>query len=456
MTPDDQYPVRQLKDFTLELHGKKYFSKIDLLKGYHQIPVADEDVPKTAVITPFGLPLFSLKNAGQDFQRLMDEILGDIPRVFVYIDNILVASETLEQHLQNLELVFKTLSANGMVVQRPKCVLGKSSLEFLGYQVNTSGISPLKDRVTAIEQTTPPTTFKELQRFLGMVGYYQRFIPNAATHLFHLFEALKGKPKMLEWTANCQRSFEATKAALATATLLHHPRPGSELALTTNASNTAISSILEQLGPKGWEPLAFWSTMLEPNQQQWPPYNRELLAAFRGTRHFRSWMEGQPFTLYMDHQSLVPSIHKKTDPHTLRQTYQLSCVAEFTTDIRYVEGKANVVADALSRPNETILDVNGISQEVASTSALPNRPYQPNQPIFRPIQTATSSPETLHNLDRSAAPSTSSAADFPTSSSTVKRFSAASQRPKSQDRVKTTSEQRRAASAAKAKPPSPI
>ena len=170
MTSDDQYPVRQLTDFTSELHGKSIFSKIDLLKGYHQIPVADDDVPKTAVITPFGLYVFprcpfGLKNAGQDFQRLMDEILGDIPRVFVYIDDILVASENLEQHIQDLDLVFKTLSANGMVVQRPKCVLGKTSLEFLGYQVDNTGISPLKDRVSAIEQTTPPTSIKEPEVF---------------------------------------------------------------------------------------------------------------------------------------------------------------------------------------------------------------------------------------------------------------------------------------------------
>ena len=113
MTATDQYPVRHLTDFTAELHNKSIFSKIDLLKGYHQIPVAEDDVPKTAVITPFGLFIFprtpfGLKNAGQDFQRLMDEILGDIPRVFVYIDDILVASENPEQHLKDLELVFKT------------------------------------------------------------------------------------------------------------------------------------------------------------------------------------------------------------------------------------------------------------------------------------------------------------------------------------------------------------
>ena len=293
MTTDDKYPVRTLQDFTSELHGKSIFSKIDLLKGYHQIPVADGDIKKTAVITPFGLYIFprtpfGLKNAGQDFQRLMDSILGDIPRVFVYIDDILIASESLEQHLEDLDVVFKTLAANGMVVQRAKCVLGQPSLEFLGYQVTKDGIAPLQDRVVAIKATTPPTSVKELQRFLGMVGYYRRFISNAASHLYHLFEALKGKPKTLEWTKDCQKSFEATKAALAAATLLHHPKPSAQLALTTDASNEAIGGVLEQRGARGWEPLAFYSSKLEPHQKLWPPYDCKLLAAFKATRHFRS------------------------------------------------------------------------------------------------------------------------------------------------------------------------
>ena len=184
-TTDDKYPVRTLTDFTAELSGKKIFSKVDLLKGYHQIPVADADISKTGVITPFGLFIFNrtpfgLKNAGQDFQRLMDEILGDIPRVFVYIDDILIASENETQHLEDLCRVFQTLERHGMVVNRSKCVLGQSSLEFLGYTVNASGIAPLAERVKAIRAVTEPTTVKEVQSFLGMINYYRRFIPNAA------------------------------------------------------------------------------------------------------------------------------------------------------------------------------------------------------------------------------------------------------------------------------------
>ena len=399
-TPDDKYPVRTLTDFTAELAGKKIFSKVDLLKGYHQIPVADDDIKKTGVITPFGLFIFTrtpfgLKNAGQDFQRLMDEILGDIPRVFVYIDDILIASENETQHLKDLHRVFSTLDKHGMVVNRAKCVLGQTSLEFLGYTVTDSGISPLSERVDAIRAVPPPTSVKELQSFLGMINYYRRFIPKAAQHLYPLFDLLKGKPKSLDWTPACQTSFEAVKSALAATTLLHHPRTGANLAVTTDASNYAIGAVLEQRGPSGWEPLAFYSAKLQENQRMWPPYDRELLAIFKATRHFRPMLDGRAFTVFTDHQSLVPSIGKKSDPLTARQTYQLSCIAEFTTDIRYIEGKANVVADALSRPPQTTLEDLGIasigsSQGVSSPASSTTAVNAESVPAASPSSAASS------------------------------------------------------------------
>ena len=398
MTEMDRYPVRTLKDFTAELHGKRVFSKVDLLKGFHQIPMEEEDIAKTGVITPFGLfeflrcP-FGLKNAPQDFQRLMDELLGEIPHVFVYLDDILIASVDEQQHLKDLEEVFRILDENGLTINRDKCELGKPSLDFLGYRVDATGITPLPERVAAINKVPPPTTIKELQSFLGMVNYYRRFIPHAAEHLFHLFGCLKGRstnkkhrkhqvklPKTLNWTQECQASFDAIKSALASATLLHHPIPGAHLALTTDASKLAMGGVLEQRGANGWEPLGFWSAKLQPHQQLWPPYDRELLAAFRGIRHFRPMVEGRPFTLYSDHLPLVPSMSKKTDAQTARQVYQLSVVSEFTTDIRYIEGKSNVVADALSRPPVEQLqpDVNSIStlSSKASSSRVAAAPPQ--------------------------------------------------------------------------------
>ena len=405
-TDDDKYPVRNIHDFTAELQGKKIFSKVDLFKGYHQIPVHADHVSKTGVITPFGLFVFDrtpfgLKNAGQDFQRMMDEIMADIPHVFVYIDDILIASTTPDEHLDDLKRVFDSLDANGLVVNKAKCVLGQESLEFLGYRLDSEGITPLPERVNAIKEVKPPTNVKELQRFLGMVNYYRRFIPKAAHHLFHLFEALKGKPKVIKWTDERQNAFLAIKNALAAATLLHHPRPEAPLALTTDASKVAIGGVLEQLGPRGWEPLAFYSAKLQPGQQLWPPFDRELLAAFRSIRHFRQMVEGRNFTLFTDHQSLVPSLAKRTDPQTARQTYQLANIAEFTTDIRYVEGKANLVADALSRPHGDSSEGITISAVLSDRDelhpfrvAMTNEAFAAKHPqaIQKPSLQSTSSP----------------------------------------------------------------
>ena len=355
-TVDDKYPVKSLMDFTTNLAGKKIFSKVDLLKGYHQIPVAQDDISKTAVITPFGLYVFprtpfGLKNAGQDFQRMMDAILGDLPYCFVYLDDILIFSTTPQEHMQHLRQIFDILSENGLVVNRAKCVLGVSELDFLGFHVDQNGIRPLPEKVKAIQTTNAPTTIKELQRFLGMVGYYRKNLRNAAHHMDHLFQALAGKPKKLNWTADCEAAFQTIKEELAKATMLRHPLPNATLAITTDASKVAIGGVLEQRGKFGWEPLAFFSARLNPRERKWPPFDRELLAAFKSIRHFRHLVEGRVFTLYTDHQSLVPALSKKAEPHTARQTYQLSNIAEFTTDIRYLRGKANVVADALSRPN---------------------------------------------------------------------------------------------------------
>ena len=183
----------------------------------------------------------------------------------------------------------------------------------------------------------------------------------AAHHLYYLFDALKASPKRLNWSEDMQTSFDSIKDALANSTMLHHPDPNLPLAITTDASDVAMGAVIEQRGPHGWEPLAFWSKKLSDTQQDWCPYDRELNAAHKAIQHFKHMVEGRPFTLYTDHQSLVPSIHKKTDAPTARQTNQLSEIAEFTTDIRYLEGKSNFVADALSKPN-------GILSNKAATS----------------------------------------------------------------------------------------
>jgi cleavage and polyadenylation specificity factor subunit 1 len=243
LTKTDSYQVPHIQDFAGQLLGAKIFSKVDLVHGYHQIPVAEADICKTAVITPFGLfefprTPFGLCNAAQAFQRMMDTTLAGLPFIFVYIDDILVASATREQHLKDLREVFERLAANGLSVKPSKCLFGQEAVRFLSHEVDANGVRPQTSKVDAVKRFPQPETVKGLQGFLGMVNYYHRFIPRAARVMQPMYDLLKGKPArnaVVNWTAEAKAAFTSTKAALASATMLVHPRVGAELVLTVNA-----------------------------------------------------------------------------------------------------------------------------------------------------------------------------------------------------------------------------
>jgi hypothetical protein len=181
----DCYPLPNMEDITGRLAGCKVFSKLDLKKGYHQIPVAAADIPKTAIITPFGLfeylrMPFGLKNAGMTFQRFMDQILGGLPFCIVYLDDILVASPDRRSHAVHLRAVLSLLKEQGLVLNREKCEFFRTEVNYLGLRVTSEGTSPLDKQVEAIRCFPQPATIKELQVFLGLVNFYRKYIPAAA------------------------------------------------------------------------------------------------------------------------------------------------------------------------------------------------------------------------------------------------------------------------------------
>ncbi|GFX28641.1 hypothetical protein TNCV_3337011 [Trichonephila clavipes] len=177
--------MRPSKNFTSNLHGTKIYSHIDLVKAYHQIPINPDDVHKSAIITPFGLfestrMQFGLCNAAATFQRFIDEVLRNLPFVFAFVDDILVASSSPEEHLQHLQILFTRLQQYGLSLKPSKCIFGVTTIKFLGFKVSESGIEPLSDRVDCILNFPQPTTLTQLRRFLGLFNFYRRFVPKAA------------------------------------------------------------------------------------------------------------------------------------------------------------------------------------------------------------------------------------------------------------------------------------
>ena len=248
VTVPDAYPLPNMQDFSVKESGCTIFSKIDLHKGYCQLVVNPEDVPKTAISMPFGsfkylrMPFglrnsqtkistpfglfkyprmpFGLRNSGNTFQRHMDRVLAGLNGVFAFQDDVLVSSADETQHAPDLQKLFCCLREHGLVISTEKCLCGVRELYFLGHRVSATGVSPLPEYVEAVEDFPPPTTVKEMQQFLGLVNFYRRSLPGLGATLKPLTVALQGAKKgadMVPWSSEKEVAFTAAKSALAAA-----------------------------------------------------------------------------------------------------------------------------------------------------------------------------------------------------------------------------------------------
>jgi hypothetical protein len=353
VTIKNSYPLPLIDELFDRLQGAKYFTKLDLRSGYHQIRIHPTDVPKTAFRTRYGhfeflvLP-FGLTNAPATFMHLMHqtfrEFLDDF--VLVFLDDILVFSRTLEDHVRHVNQVLEVLRKEKLYAKESKCELFKEEVEFLGHQVGRNGVRMMEDKLAAIREWPVPTKVSDVRSFLGSTGYYRKFIKDFSSIAAPMSELTKDTVKF-EWGERQQSAFMQLKEAMLTAPVLTLPDPTLPFVVQTDASGYAVGAVLMQDQGKGLQPIAFLSKKMLDAETRYPTHEQELLAIICALKTWRHYLSGRKFRVLTDHHSLQ---HFKTQPQLSgRQTRWKDVIAEFDFDIEYIEGKSNIVADGLSR-----------------------------------------------------------------------------------------------------------
>lgn len=353
LTVDDKYPLPNISDLLDQLGKCQYFTTLDLASGFHQIEIAPSDIQKTAFTVENGhyefvrMP-FGLKNAPSTFQRVMDNILLGIQneRCLVYMDDIIIYSPTIHEHISRLTEVFNRLRKANLKIQPDKCEFLRKEVAYLGHLITQNGVKPNPNKVDAIENFPEPQTPKDVKSFLGLAGYYRRFIPNFAKlskPLTHLLQ--KDVPFLFD--AACKSAFTELKNALMSDPILRYPNFEEPFLLTTDASAFAIGAVLSQ-GPVNKDlPIAYASRTLCSAETKYSTIERELLAIVWAVKHFRPYLFGRKFTLITDHRPLTWLFSIK-DPGSRLARWRLK-LEEYNYKIEHKPGKINKNADALSR-----------------------------------------------------------------------------------------------------------
>ncbi|XP_049332461.1 retrovirus-related Pol polyprotein from transposon opus [Astyanax mexicanus] len=364
-TRKDAFPLPRIEETLDALSGAQWFSTMDLASGYNQIPVTESDRPKTAFCTPFGLfhftrMPFGLCNAPSTFQRLMERMFGDqnCQSLLLYLDDIIVFSSDLDQHLSRLELVLNRLGQAGLKAKLEKCCFFRRQVRYLGHLVSDKGVSTDPEKVSAVSNWPRPTIVSELRSFLGFASYYRRFIEGFAKLAAPLHQlvaeaggtkARKGRgPPLLElWSEQCETSFQALKHRLVDAPTLAFANFALPFILEVDASHQGLGAVLSQEQDGRVRPVAYASRSLNPNEKLYSSMKLEFLGLkWAMTEKFREYLWGQECIVWTDNNPLSHLSTAKLGATEQRWVSQLSA---FHYTVRYRSGRTNKNADSLSR-----------------------------------------------------------------------------------------------------------
>ena len=280
LTVKNCYPLPRIDDLLDCLASAKYYSKIDLMMGYHQVRLSEESIPRTAFRTKYGsfeflvLP-FGLTNAPSFFMTLMNEVFADFIDKFmvIYLDDILIYSESWEDHLEHIRKVLHRLREHKLYAKRSKCTFGVKTIDYLGFILNENNLCVDPNKSTAIEAWETPKTKKDVQSFLGLVNFYRRFIKDCAKIAKPLTSLTKDVP--FKWSPEADKAFKTLKTTIVSAPVLRTFHPEYPITITTDASKFAVGAVLEQDFQDGRHPVAYISKTLNPAQQNYAPHNAE-------------------------------------------------------------------------------------------------------------------------------------------------------------------------------------
>ena len=306
VTIRNQYPLPRINDLFDQLQGAKVFSKIDLRSGYHQLKIRSEDVPKTAFRTRYGhseflvMP-FGLTNAPAVFMDLMNRIFKPYldQFVIVFIDDILIYSGSKEDHEEHLRVVLQILRENQLYAKFSKCQFWLDSVAFLGHVISAEGVSVDPQKTEAIVNWKPPTNVTEIRSFLGLAGYYRKFVEGFSKLAAPLTKLTRKEEKFV-WSEACHQSFDELKRKLTSAPVLTLPSGNDGYTVYCDASRQGLGCVLMEHE----NVIAYASRQLKKHEQNYPTHDLELAAVVFALRIWRHYLYGVPCRIFTDHKSL--------------------------------------------------------------------------------------------------------------------------------------------------------